>query len=56
MEKSYGLSSGKFEFIGTSFMLALDHYVTLCLLAKRLNPEKLLFRPPVPPPEITLSA
>jgi hypothetical protein len=56
MEESYGLSSGKLEFIGTSFMLALDHYVTLCSVATRVNPEKLLFRPPVPPPEIALSA
>jgi hypothetical protein len=54
MEESFGISSGKFDFIGASFTMSPDRQVTLFALTKRVNPEKLLYTPPNPPPEITL--
>lgn len=54
MDESYDISSGKFEFIGASFILFRGLQVSVFSPATRVNPDKLLFRPPVPPPEIAL--
>jgi hypothetical protein len=56
MEESYSISSGKFKFIGASFILSLSPQVALFTSAKRVTPEELPYIPPIPPPETALPA
>jgi hypothetical protein len=54
-EEVYDIYVGKFEIIGTSFTLYLYNHFTRFSQFKPVNPKNLLFRPPIPPPEIYLT-
>jgi hypothetical protein len=55
-EVSYGLTSENFKFIGAACKLSLYSNVRLFSPSQAVNPENLVFAPPVPPPEIALFA
>lgn len=56
LEEEYGTSLGKCDFLGASSLLGLGNQMTRFSQLGRIIPKYLLFGPPVPPPEMALSA